>query len=321
MTTNPLLQVQDLTVSFGDTPVVRRVSFSLEKGRVLCLVGESGSGKSMTALSLMRLVPAPGRIVSGRMLFQGEDLLSLREADMRKRRGQDISMIFQEPMTSLNPVLTIGRQIAEPLEAHQALPRRKALERAAELMELVGIPDAARRLNDYPHQFSGGMRQRAMIAMALACSPKLLLADEPTTALDITIQGQILRLLKDLARERNMGALLITHDLGVVAETADDVAVMYAGELVEVCPASSLFEQPLHPYSQALMTCAPLVGNHRQKRLPSIPGHVPLPSDLPQGCAFRPRCPCAAEKCLEPPLLAEVSTGRLVRCWFPQERA
>ncbi len=320
MNTSPLLTVRDLTVSFGGTPVVRHVGFSLEKGHILCLVGESGSGKSMTALSLMRLVPAPGRIDSGRLLFNSEDLLSLSEQEMRGHRGRDISMIFQEPMTSLNPVLTIGMQIAEPLEVHQALPRRKALERATELMELVGIPDAGRRLGDYPHQFSGGMRQRAMIAMALACSPKLLLADEPTTALDITIQGQILRLLKDLASDRDMGVLLITHDLGVVAETADEVAVMYAGEIVEACPSSSLFERPLHPYSQALMTCAPLVGNHRNRRLPFIPGQVPLPSDIPEGCAFRPRCPHAAEPCQKAPELVEHSPRHLVRCWFPQGR-
>lgn len=319
MTTRPLLDVQDLTVSFGDTPVVRRVSFQLEKGRVLCLVGESGSGKSMTALSVIRLVPAPGHIASGRLLFDGEDLLSLPEREMRSRRGRDLSMIFQEPMTSLNPVLTIGRQIAEPLEIHQGLSRREALERAAELMELVGIPDPGRRLGDYPHQFSGGMRQRAMIAMALACSPRLLLADEPTTALDITIQGQILRLLGRLARERNMGTLLITHDLGVVAETADDVAVMYAGELVETAPAAELLARPLHPYTQALMTCAPLVGSHERRRLPSIPGNVPLPSALPEGCSFRPRCSRAARQCLQPPAFAEAAPGRRVRCWFPED--
>ena len=321
MTTQTLLDVQNLTVSFGNTPVVREVSFHLQKGRVLCLVGESGSGKSMTALSIMRLIPSPGRITSGRMLFDGEDLLSLSERDMRHRRGRDLSMIFQEPMTSLNPVLTIGRQIAEPLEIHQAMPHRKALEQAAELMDLVGIPDPRRRLDDYPHQFSGGMRQRAMIAMALACSPRLLLADEPTTALDITIQGQILRLLGRLARERDMGTLLITHDLGVVAEAADDVAVMYAGELIESAPVSTLFEQACHPYTEALMTCAPLVGNHEHHRLPSIPGTVPLPSQLPEGCSFRPRCPYASEQCLHKPALTETAPHHLVRCWHPVDRS
>ena len=313
----PLLDVQHLTVSFGNVPVVRDLSFRLFKGRTLCLVGESGSGKSMTAFSLMRLVPEPGRIVSGSLLFAGEDLLKLDEKAMRGRRGRDISMIFQEPMTSLNPVLRIGGQIAEPLEIHQKLSHREALEKAAELMALVGIPDPHRRLSDYPHQFSGGMRQRVMIAMALACSPKLLLADEPTTALDITIQGQILRLLGRLARERDMGVLLITHDLGVVAEAADDVAVMYAGELVEQAPVNAFFERPLHPYSEGLMACAPLVGNHDSSRLPSIPGMVPLSSELPEGCAFRPRCPHASPECLTTPPLQSMGEGHLVRCWKP----
>lgn len=311
----PLLDVQHLTVSFGSVPVVRDISFQLFRGRTLCLVGESGSGKSMTAFSIMRLLPSPGRITSGSLLFNGEDLLRLKEKDIRSRRGRDLSMIFQEPMTSLNPVLRIGRQLAEPLEIHEGLHGRAAEEKAAELMELVGIPDPYRRLNDYPHQFSGGMRQRVMIAMALACAPKLLLADEPTTALDITIQGQILRLLGRLARERDMGVLLITHDLGVVAEAADDVAVMYAGELMEQAPVTEFFNSPLHPYSKGLMACAPLVGNHDRERLPSIPGMVPLPSELPEGCSFRPRCPLASEQCLQTPPLVPVSEHHLVRCW------
>ncbi|MBR3880476.1 MAG: ABC transporter ATP-binding protein, partial [Mailhella sp.] len=253
----PLLDIQNLHVSFGGVSVVRDLDLTLHKGRTTCLVGESGSGKSMTAFSIMRLVPEPGRITATSMLFDGEDLLKLPEKAMRAHRGRDISMIFQEPMTSLNPVLRIGQQLAEPLEIHEGLSHRDALDRAVELMGLVGIPDPARRLNDWPHQFSGGMRQRVMIAMALACSPRLLLADEPTTALDITIQGQILRLLTRLARERDMSVLLITHDLGVVAEAADDVAVMYAGELVERAPVKEFFERPLHPYSQGLMACAP----------------------------------------------------------------
>ena len=311
----PLLDVQHLTVSFGSVPVVRDISFSLLRGRTLCLVGESGSGKSMTAFSIMRLLPSPGRVSSGALLFEGEDLLKLKEKDMRHRRGRDISMIFQEPMTSLNPVLRIGKQLAEPLEVHEGLHGRAAEERAAELMDLVGIPDPVRRLNDYPHQFSGGRRQRVMIAMALACSPKLLLADEPTTALDITIQGQILRLLGKLARERDMGVLLITHDLGVVAEAADDVAVMYAGELMEQAPVSEFFAEPLHPYSRGLMACAPLVGNHNCERLPSIPGMVPLPSELPEGCSFRPRCPHASQQCLSEPPLRAVGKHHFVRCW------
>ncbi len=311
----PLLDVQHLTVSFGSVPVVRDISFPLHRGRTLCLVGESGSGKSMTAFSIMRLLPSPGRVTAGSLLFDGEDLLTLDEKAMRAKRGRDISMIFQEPMTSLNPVLRIGKQLSEPLEIHQGLHRRAAEERAAELMELVGIPDPRRRLNDYPHQFSGGMRQRVMIAMALACSPKLLLADEPTTALDITIQGQILRLLGKLARERDMGVLLITHDLGVVAEAADDVAVMYAGELMEQAPVDAFFHAPLHPYSRGLMACAPLVGNHDKRRLPSIPGMVPLPSELPEGCSFRPRCPHATEQCRQSPPLSPVDDRHLVRCW------
>ena len=312
---DPLLDIQGLSVSFGGVPVVRGLDLRLEKGRTMCLVGESGSGKSMTAFSIMRLVPEPGRIEAKALLFDGEDLLKLPEKAMRSRRGRDISMIFQEPMTSLNPVLRIGRQIAEPLELHQGLSRKEALAKAVELMSLVGIPDAENRLNDWPHQFSGGMRQRVMIAMALACSPRLLLADEPTTALDITIQGQILRLLSRLARERDMAVLLITHDLGVVAEAADDVAVMYAGELVEQAPAKDFFERPLHPYSQGLMACAPLVGNHDARRLPSIPGMVPLPSELPEGCCFGPRCPHFEEKCRQKQELREAASGHMVRCW------
>ena len=310
-----LLDIRNLSVSFGGVPVVRGLDLRLEKGRTTCLVGESGSGKSMTAFSIMRLVPEPGRIEASALLFDGEDLLRLPEKAMRARRGRDISMIFQEPMTSLNPVLRIGRQIAEPLELHQGLTRKEALDKAVELMALVGIPDAANRLNDWPHQFSGGMRQRVMIAMALACSPRLLLADEPTTALDITIQGQILRLLNRLARERDMAVMLITHDLGVVAEAADDVAVMYAGELVEQAPAQEFFARPLHPYSQGLMVCAPLIGSHDVRRLPSIPGMVPLPSELPEGCAFGPRCPHFEEKCRQPQQIRECSPGHFVRCW------
>lgn len=313
----PLLDVQHLTVSFGGHPVVRNLSFCLSQGRILCLVGESGSGKSMTAFSIMRLVPSPGRISSGQVLFTGEDLLKLDEKAMRSLRGRDISMIFQEPMTSLNPVLRIGRQIAEPMEIHLGLSSRQALEKAAELMEMVSIPDPHRRLADYPHQFSGGMRQRVMIAMALACSPRLLLADEPTTALDITIQGQILQLLGSLARDRNMGVLLITHDLGVVAEAADDVAVMYAGELVEQAPVSAFFKHPLHPYAEALMACAPLLGNHASRRLPSIAGMVPLPWELPKGCAFSPRCPYVSKECLSAPPLQNIDEGHMVRCWKP----
>lgn len=319
----PLLDVQHLTVSFGNVPVVRDLSFRLFKGRTLCLVGESGSGKSMTAFSLMRLVPEPGRIVSGSLLFAGEDLLKLDEKAMRGRRGRDISMIFQEPMTSLNPVLRIGGQIAEPLEIHQKLSHREALEKAAELMALVGIPDPHRRLSDYPHQFSGGMRQRVMIAMALACSPKLLLADEPTTALDITIQGQILRLLGRLARERDMGVLLITHDLGVVAEMADEVGVMYAGRIVERAPVRALFAEPRHPYTWGLIRSAPTLDTPPSAKLDAIPGTVPSPGDLPQGCPFRPRCPEAHERCFKTPPVIEsagADGAREVCCWLAEAR-
>ncbi len=311
----PLLDIQHLTVSFGSTPVVRDLCLQLSSGRILCIVGESGSGKSMTAFSVMRLLPPAGRISSGSVYFSGENLLDLTENAMRQKRGRDISMIFQEPMTSLNPVLSIGRQIAEPLEIHQGISNAEAEKRAAELMEIVGIPDPQNRLSDYPHQFSGGMRQRAMIAMALACSPRLLLADEPTTALDITIQGQILRLLSSLAREKNMGILLISHDLGVVAEAADDVAVMYAGQIMESAPVADFFAGPRHPYSQSLMACAPLIGNHSWERLPSIPGAVPLPSALPEGCAFRPRCTQASLLCCQEPPFRQVSDGHFVRCW------
>ena len=310
----PLLNVKDLSVSFSGLDVVHGISFSLRRGRVLALVGESGSGKSMTAHAIMRLVPRPGRITSGSISFGGQDLLTLPEHSMREIRGRDISMIFQEPMTSLNPVLTVGRQIMEPMEVHERLSRREAKARAITLLENVGIPSPALRFSDYPHQFSGGMRQRAMIAMALACSPSLLLADEPTTALDITIQRQILRLIKELAQTRDMGVLLITHDLGVVAECADDVAVMYAGELLEQCAAEEFFRAPLHPYAQMLMECAPLVGNHGRQRLPHISGSVPRPGEIAEGCLFRPRCPHAQPSCGETQTMRVMDSGHLVRC-------
>lgn len=315
----PLLQAEGVTVRFDacERPfdVVRDVSFTLHPGRTLCLVGESGCGKSMTALSLLRLIPEPGRLAAGRILFEGRDLAELSESAMERVRGRDIGMIFQEPMTSLNPVIRVGEQVAEPLMRHLRLSKKAALAEAVELFRLVGIPAPDMRVRDYPHQLSGGMRQRVMIAMALACKPRLLLADEPTTALDVTIQGQILALLGDLSRERGMGLLLITHDLGVVAEAADDVAVMYAGELMEQAPVSEFFAEPLHPYSRGLMACAPLVGNHNCERLPSIPGMVPLPSELPEGCSFRPRCPHASQQCLSEPPLRAVGEHHFVRCW------
>ncbi len=309
-----LLEINDLTLCFNGISVVRHVSLALNKGKVLALVGESGSGKSMTAFSIMRLVPQPGKITEGAILLDGQDLLALSEEEMRRRRGKDIAMIFQEPMTSLNPVLTIARQLTEAMEAHEKISRKDALDRAVLLLERVGIPAPRERLHDYPHQFSGGMRQRVMIAMALASSPKILLADEPTTALDITIQRQILQLLQSLAHEGDMGILLITHDLGVVAECADDVAVMYAGEIVETCPAEEFFRNPLHPYAQKLMECAPLLGNHEQSRLPFIQGSVPQPGHLPTGCAFRPRCHLACSGCDGMQALEFISESHAVRC-------
>ena len=282
-TSAPLLQAEGVTVRFDacERPfdVVRDVSFTLHPGRTLCLVGESGCGKSMTALSLLRLIPEPGRLAAGRILFEGRDLAGLPESEMERVRGRDIGMIFQEPMTSLNPVIRVGEQVAEPLMRHLRLSKKAALAEAVELFRLVGIPAPDMRVRDYPHQLSGGMRQRVMIATALACKPRLLLADEPTTALDVTIQGQILALLGDLSRERGMGLLLITHDLGVVAEMADEVGVMYAGRIVERAPVRALFAEPLHPYTRGLIRSAPTLDTP-----PSISRR-----DAPSGRAARKR--------------------------------
>jgi oligopeptide/dipeptide ABC transporter ATP-binding protein len=303
----PLLDVRDLCMVFptddGEARAVNGVSFTLDRGRVLGLVGESGCGKSMTALSLMRLVPHPGRIVGGRVLFEGRDLLAVSEREMRDVRGARMAMIFQEPMTALNPVLRVGAQVAEAVFLHRSVSRRQAWERAAELLAEVGIPDAERRAHDYPHQLSGGMRQRVMIAMAIACDPLLLLADEPTTALDVTIQAEILSLLRSLRERYGMAVLLITHDLGVVAEQADEVAIMYAGRIVERAAVDDLFARPLHPYTQALLRSMPVLGVHRD-RLETIKGQVPSLTRLPSGCAFRDRCPLAIEACAAavPPL-------------------
>lgn len=323
----PLLQAEGLTVRFdspeGPFDVVRDVSFAVRPGRTFCLVGESGCGKSMTARALLGLVPEPGRLAEGRILFQGDDLATLPEKSMERVRGRDIGMIFQEPMTSLNPVIRVGEQVAEPLVRHLRLSRKAALAEAAELFRLVGIPAPGMRLRDYPHQLSGGMRQRVMIAMALACKPRLLLADEPTTALDVTIQGQILALLGDLARKRGMGLLLITHDLGVVAEMADEVGVMYAGRIVERAPVRELFAEPLHPYTRGLIRSAPTLDTPPSARLDAIPGTVPSPDRLPEGCPFRPRCPDAHARCAEePPAFALQSPGgaRESRCWLAQAR-
>ena len=302
--TTPLLSVKGLSTSFGSATVVDRVSFDLAAGEVLGIVGESGSGKSVTALSIMRLIAHPGRISTGSVHFEGEDLLAKSEAEMRKIRGARISMIFQEPMTSLNPVFTIGDQIMETLRQHQGMDRAAARRRAVELLKLVEIPSAERRVDEYPHQLSGGMRQRVMIAIALACSPKLLIADEPTTALDVTIQAQILDLLRGLQKELGMAVVLITHDLGVVAEFVQRVIVMYAGRVAETGPVGGLFRTPQHPYAEGLLQSVPQL-DHVVDRLPAIEGSIPSPHDFPPGCRFHPRCKYAKTPCtvIEPKLI------------------
>jgi oligopeptide/dipeptide ABC transporter ATP-binding protein len=321
-----LLEVRDLqTHFFTDDGVVRAVdgvSYTVHAGETLAVVGESGSGKSVTALSILRLVAMPpGRIVAGSIAFRGRDLLSLSESEMRAIRGKEISMIFQEPMTSLNPVYTCGEQILEVLMLHENMPRAAARAQAIELMKKTGIPSPEQRVDEYPHQMSGGMRQRVMIAMALACKPALLIADEPTTALDVTIQAQILDLLKRLRAELGMAVLLITHDLGVVAETADRVAVMYAGQVVEYCGVREAFRATRHPYTAGLLASLPRLGAERE-RLRVIPGNVPNPVRFPAGCRFHPRCPIAVERCRsEQPQLRDVGGGHLARCFRAEEIA
>ncbi|HWS88966.1 MAG TPA: ABC transporter ATP-binding protein [Pyrinomonadaceae bacterium] len=302
----------------GLVRAVDGVSFHVGEGELLGLVGESGCGKSITALSVMRLVGSPGKIVGGEILFAGENLLAASDERMREIRGDDIAMIFQDPMTSLNPVYTVGEQIAEALRLHRKLNRRQAREAAVEAMREVAIPDPGRRVDDYPHQLSGGMRQRVMIAMALACDPKLLIADEPTTALDVTIQAQILELIDELRRTRNLAVLLITHDLGVVAEVADRVAVMYTGRIVEESPVGELFARPKHPYTEGLLRSVPKLSQadvHRATRLSTIEGTVPKPTNLPEGCHFAPRCPHRMPRCTEGDLpLYQLEGGVSVRC-------
>lgn len=323
-----LLQVQDLRTVFdtqeGLVRAVDGVSFSLDEGRTLGLVGESGCGKSVTALSIMRLVPSPpGRIEVGRILFEGRDLLSLPETKMRRLRGNEISMIFQEPMTSLNPVFTVGDQIGEVFRLHQNMTKPQALSAAADMLHQVGIPSPRRRVREYPHQMSGGMRQRVMIAMALACRPKLMIADEPTTALDVTIQAQILALMNQLQAGIKTAILLITHNLGVVAEMADHVAVMYTGRIVESAPVGRLFDQPSHPYTVGLLSSLPPAASQPvRENLVTIKGIVPSLLDLPSGCKFRDRCPDAFEPCPheEPPLF-DLGDGHLVRCFKYREGA
>ena len=317
----PLLKVRDLRTYFhteaGVAKAVDGVSFDIMPGEVLGLVGESGSGKSVTALSILRLIPdPPGKIVGGSVLYKGQDLLKLSWEGIRKIRGNEISMIFQEPMTSLNPVFNIGMQIMEVILQHNDVSKKEAFDRAVNMLELVGIPAAAARMKDYPHQFSGGMRQRVMIAIALACDPALLIADEPTTALDVTIQAQILELMVKIKDQRkNAAILLITHNLAVVAETCHRVMVMYGGKIQEVAPVRELFKNPMHPYTKGLLASLPAVDGAAHARLRTIPGNVPSILDLPAGCKFVTRCPERLEKCFtyEPDLI-EVSPGHWVRC-------
>ena len=314
-----LLEIKDLTTHFftrsGVVKAVDSLSLRLPAGRVLGLVGESGCGKTVTALSILNLVPSPGKIVSGSIYFEGRDLLALPPDEMRAIRGAKIAMIFQEPMTALNPVFTVGNQIAEVLTTHLHVSDRQAMDSAIELLRSVGIPSPEKRVHEYPHQMSGGMRQRVMIAMAIACKPSLILADEPTTALDVTIQAHILELLGKIQNEMGMAMVLVTHDLGLIAERAHEVAVMYAGRIVEQAGTVELFANPQHPYTKGLMASIPKPGEEPQKRLRTIPGSVPQLNDLPKGCAFAPRCDIKVAKCETRPELVEVKPGHLVRCW------
>ena len=320
-----LLDVRNLQTHFVTSSAVVRavdgVSWDVEAGETVALVGESGCGKSVSALSVMRLVSAPaGRIVGGEIVFKGRDLLTLSEEEMRRVRGREIAMIFQEPMTSLNPVLTIGRQLTEPLEIHLGMTPVAARARATELLSMVGIADPGRRLTQFPHQFSGGMRQRMMIAMALGCDPALILADEPTTALDVTIQAQILELMKGLSRRLGVAMLMITHNLGVVARYADRVNVMYAGRIVERGTAREIYANPRHPYTRGLLRSVPRLDEPRRARLEPIPGQPPDLSRLPPGCTFAPRCPHAMERCrVESPSLEPVAAAHLASCWLASE--
>lgn len=317
----PLLEVRDLTVRFhtldGVVHAVNGITYRLEHGEMLGIVGESGCGKSVSVLSLMGLIPQPpGRIVAGQVLYRGQDLLKYSGEEMERIRGKEIAMVFQDPMTSFNPVLTIGRQVGEPLKLHLAMTWEKARARVAELLTMAGIPGAAKRLDDYPHQFSGGMRQRAMISMGLACIPSLLIADEPTTALDVTIQAQIIDLVKELREKLEMAVIWITHDLGVVAGLADRVIVMYAGFIVEKGSVDDIYKGPRHPYTLALLNSLPRVDRSSNERLATIPGFPPDMLGLPPGCPFTPRCPYAVERCRqENPRLDAVETGHEVACW------
>lgn len=324
---DPLITIEDLKTHFfteeGVVPAVDGISLSVPKGKTLGLVGESGCGKSVTALSIIRLISPPGKIVGGKITMHDGDepvvLTELTEKEMRQLRGSSISMIFQEPMTSLNPVFTIGAQIAEAIILHQDVSAREASDRAIEMLRKVKIPAPEQRIKDYPHQFSGGMRQRAMIAMALACNPTLLIADEPTTALDVTIQAQILDLLRELQAETGMSILIITHDLGIIAEMADEVAVMYASKVVERAPVAELFSNPRHPYTHGLFDSRPEPGTPKDQRLTTIEGMVPSPLHFPAGCKFHPRCQFAEEQCSnDEPELAKIAEDHITRCHFAE---
>ena len=316
----PILQVRGLRTHFftdmGVVPAVDGIDLDIRQGQALGLVGESGCGKSVTGLSLMRLVAPPGRIVAGEILLRGENLLSLTEKQMRERRGGDLGMIFQEPMTSLDPLYPVSDPLIEALQAHRKMPKREALKEAVRLLGAVGIPDPERRVRSYPHELSGGMRQRVMIAVALSCKPAVLIADEPTTALDVTVQAQILALLRELQRDTGTALLLITHNLGLVAENCDAVAVMYAGKVVERAPKRTLFRDPRHPYTQGLLRAVPRLDHPPKQPLATIAGMVPNPLRLPAGCRFRARCPWALRRCAEeePPLL-DMGGGHASACW------
>lgn len=322
MSRKEVLQVNDLETTFftydGKIAAVDHISFSVREGEILGIVGESGCGKSVTSLSIMGLVPnPPGKITNGDILLEGKDLTKLKEKEMREIRGQEIAMIFQEPMTSLNPLFTIGNQLIEAIRIHNKTWNKKQTKnRAIEIMKLVGLPRAEQLFDEYPHQLSGGMRQRVMIAMALVCNPKVLIADEPTTALDVTIQAQILQLIKDLNSRLNTAVLLITHDLGVVAETCERVIVMYAGQIVEEAPVLEIFDNPKHPYTQGLIKSVPDI-RYKKEELYSIPGNVPKPGSITNGCRFAARCPHAFERCLsETPLIYDVSDNHKSRCFL-----
>ncbi|MET3696949.1 peptide/nickel transport system ATP-binding protein/oligopeptide transport system ATP-binding protein [Bacillus oleivorans] len=321
--TETLLQVKNLHTYFftehGVVPSVNGVTFSIKKGETVGIVGESGCGKSVTSLSLLQLVDEPGKIIEGEILFEGQDLTKFNKKQLRKVRGNKISMVFQEPLTSLNPVFTIGSQIAEAIRLHQNVNKEEAKIKTIEMLKRVGIPRAERHYYSFPHMLSGGMRQRVMIAMALSCHPQLLIADEPTTALDVTIQAQILNLMKELSREYDTSIILITHDLGVVAEMVDRVIVMYAGQIVEQNSVFEIFKNPKHPYTKGLLNSTPKI-HHLKDQLESIEGNVPSPFEMPTGCKFHPRCPFSTEKCLsqEPPLF-QIEGGSEVRCWLHEE--